>query len=338
MPTPVLSGTYAFNPSAYYIVLRALRQVQAIAQGEVPSDAEAQDAAFALNSLIKAWQGSGIHVWAEADYTLFLQPNQTSYNLGLGTTDQWTLSSQWQQLVVSQNAAAGQNVIIVNSVASIATNYFIGVQTNAGSIFWSVIDNINGFGTNSIFMNGALPSAVTGGALAFSYAQSPAYPRPLRIPAGRRYIYQGAAGGAVSGQPNEIPLIPMSRLDYAAQPNKSNTGAVTQFFYDPQYDPTGVWYCWPTPQDDMSGIKFTGQRPLQDVDVLTNLVDFPKEWINALTWNLALELGAEYDVVPERYAIIKEQAQRWYAMASSWDRETGSVLFGAANNPAYRSG
>lgn len=336
MAIPALSGTYTFNPSAFYIIKRALRQCQVIAEGEDPTNEQAQDAAFALNSLIKAWQGSGIHVWAEGDYTVFLQPNQTSYQLGLGSPDHWTLSSDWSQLVLFLNAALGATVLTFDAVpAALAVGWQFGIQTDAGSIFWSTISAVSTV-TNTVTLASPLPAACTGGALGFSYLNT--YPRPLRMPGGRRFIYQGAAGGTVPGQPNEISLIPMSRLDYANQPNKSNTGAVTQFFYDPQYDPFGVLYCWPTPQDDTTAVKFTGQRPLQDIDVLSNLIDFPKEWINCLTWNLALELGPEFDVSMERMQVIEKQAERWFQMASTWDRETGSILFGAARDPQYRSG
>jgi hypothetical protein len=337
---PALSGTYTFNPSAVYIIQRALRQCQVIAEGETASNAQIQDAAFALNSLIKAWQGSGIHVWCEQDITLFLQPNQTSYQLGAGTPDQWCLSSTWDQYVATQDVAPGpSNFIYLNTVVGLESGAFFGIQTTAGNIFWSVIVLI---GSNYVYLDAPIPGntsvAIATGALGFSYPYSATLPRPLRIPAGRRYIYQGAAGGAVAGQPNEIPLVPMSRLDYAAQPNKQNTGAVTQFFYDPQYDPVGVVYCWPTPQDDSSALKFTSQRQLQDIDVLTNLVDFPKEWINAITWSLALEIAPEFDVSADRYAILEKQAARWFDMASAWDRETGSVLFGFAKDPQYRTG
>lgn len=337
MAIPALSNTYTFNPSAYYLIARALRICQVIAEDEVPSNATAQDTLFALNSMVKAWQGSGIHVWAENDATLFLQPNQTSYQLGIGTPDHWTLSANWLQLELAINANAGDTVIdgVALPTASVV-GWQIGLQMNAGNIFWSVIsaeDTVNKTVTLA-----ALPGTATAGALAFIYLASPVIPRPLRIPAARRYLYSGAAGGGVASQPNEIPLVPMSRLDYAAQPNKSNTGAVTQFFYDPQVDPVGVFYCWPTPQDDQSAVKFTQQRPLQDINNLTQLVDVPKEWLNCIAWNLAKEIGPEFDVAADRWAMIKERAESLFTVASAWDRETGSVLFGVANDPSYRAG
>jgi hypothetical protein len=194
----------------------------------------------------------------------------------------------------------------------------------------------NADGTQTLTLNPPLVQPLNSGALAFSYVQTP--PRPLRIVAGRRYIYQNATSGIGIGTSNEVPLVPMSRLDYAAMPDKSTTGTVTQYFYDPQDNPLGVVYCWPTPADDTAALKFTAQRPLQDINVLTNLVDFPQEWINTLTWNLAKELGPEYDVVGDRWAIIKEMAESSFQMASTWDRETGSVLFGVAYDPQYRTG
>jgi len=344
MATPALSGTYVFNPSAYYIILRALRQCQAIAEGEIPSNQVIQDAGFALNSMIKAWQGSGIHVWCEQDITLFLEPDQTSYQIGLGTPDFFTLTPSWSQLTLAFDAVPTQQTFIFQALpANLAVGNQFGMQLNTGNIWWSTVSIIT-TASNEVTTSTPLPTppvnvfgGATAGQLAFTYPTI-GLPRPLRMPAGRRYIYEGATGGVGNGISNEIPLVPMSRLDYAAQPNKSSTGAVTQFFYDPQYDPTGTLYCWPTPQDDSAALKFTTQRPLQDIDVLTNLVDFPKEWINTLTWNLAAELGPEFDVSPDRYEIITTRAQASATMAMTWDRETGSVLFGVANDPQYRTG
>src|ERR1700689_280774 len=81
------SGTYTYNPNVNTIINRALRQCGAITQGEAPPAADQQDALDALNAMVKEWQAGGINVWAEVTGTIWMQPRQTVYQIGAGTTD-----------------------------------------------------------------------------------------------------------------------------------------------------------------------------------------------------------------------------------------------------------
>ena len=44
------------------------------------------DATLALNSMIKEWAASGIHIWTTQEAILFLQQDQYRYLLGTGTS------------------------------------------------------------------------------------------------------------------------------------------------------------------------------------------------------------------------------------------------------------
>jgi hypothetical protein len=69
------SGTYSYSPTVGRLLGRSLRLCAAIASGETPTSDMAEDALFALEAMVKAWGASGIHVWAEDECVLFLQPN-----------------------------------------------------------------------------------------------------------------------------------------------------------------------------------------------------------------------------------------------------------------------
>jgi hypothetical protein len=149
-------------------------------------------------------------------------------------------------------------------------------------------------------------------------------PRPLKITAGR-FMFGD----------DETPLILMSRLDYANLSNKAvPEGVPAQYFYDPQL-PYGVLTVYPTPLVD--GVaKFVGQRPLQSFDTQRDTADIPQEWISALRFSLAVELGPEYDVPAERLKILKELADEKLAVVKGWDTELQGTTTLPYSQPVYQ--
>ncbi|ACI52306.1 conserved hypothetical protein [Gluconacetobacter diazotrophicus PA1 5] len=326
---PEGTATSPFGQPVYQMIAGALRLCGAVGPQDVPRLGLVDNAFTALNAMVQSWQASGIHVWAEEDCTLFLQPGQVRYLLGAGSPDAATLSSQWVEGALAVSGAAGA-VQVSAALAGVAAGDRVGVWLDAGCTFWTTAASVGG---GTVTLAAALPSQASAGARVVSYA-TPLI-RPLRVPAARRCRLAPPGGQAI-----EIPVVPMSRLDYAAVPNKATPGTVTQFFYDPQLG-AGVLHVWPAPCDDGSALKFTAQRPLTTFATLASVPDFPDEWLAALRWNLAVELWPEYNGArgnPAQYALLKEEARGKLMVAQGWDREPQSVLFGAGVGPAGRSG
>lgn len=327
---PSTSGTYTFSQSASKLINGALRLCGAIADEETPTAAMAENALDSFNAMVKGWQATGIHVWAEQECILFPQAEQIRYQLGSGSTDKACLFENFTQTALTATAAAGATSISVSSIVGLATGDQIGVQLDSGVNFWTTINGAPSGSTVTLLAG--LTSQATSGAVVLSYDVP--LMRPLRMPAARRMLYSTGI---------QTPLIVMSRLDYDYLPNPSNAGIITQFFYDPQTgngaysSPMGILNVWPAPQDYTNAFRFVAMRPLQDVSNLTQMPDFPAEWLAALRWNLAMELAPEYDVPAERIAVLKGQADMWFARVKEWDREPESYLFGVAAQPAYRT-
>lgn len=325
------SGTYTYSASVITLLTAALRQVQVIGEEETASGAQLQTGLDAMAAMCKGWQASGIHVWCEEEGILFLQPGQTQYKIGAGSPDHVTLFDSLLETSLTVTAATGAGSVTLDSVTGVASGDQIGIQLDAGTTFWTTV---NGAPSGSIVtLTTVLPSQATSGALAFDYS-TPLY-RPLRVMGGRRYNLFSRI---------DISMNMWARLDYEAQPNKYTTGIPTAFFFDPQTgqgaysQPVGLWNSWPTPQDNTNAARFTAQRPVQDIASLANIPDFPVEWNAALKWNLALELGPEYGCPAEQLTFIGSRAKYWYDMASAWDRESESVMFGVAWTPGARRG
>ena len=68
--------------TALDLIKGSLRLIGAIAAGEEPNNAEAQDALASLNSLIESWQNDRLMVYAVLPQTFTLVPGKWAYTLG----------------------------------------------------------------------------------------------------------------------------------------------------------------------------------------------------------------------------------------------------------------
>lgn len=314
------SGTATFNYNRDQIIKMAYRKLGVINASETPGFQMIQDASDALNLWVKALNATGLHIWTETEATLFLQPGQTTYTLGTGSADHVTES--YTATTLSGAAGSGASSIVVASATGFATTYNIGVVLDSGSIFWT-IQNGAASGTTIPLVSPLTSSASSGNAV---YVYQTNIIRPLRVVACRRYNFAAALDTTMGDM--------MSRLDYRNLPNKTTTGVPTRAFYDPRggANTQGVMSVWPTPGDATNAIKMTWWRPVQDFTSSANTPDLPQEWGMALVWNLAKEMGPEFDVTPNRWSMIKEMAAGHLDNVTGWDREPESYLFGQNND------
>lgn len=309
------SGTATFVYNRDQIIKMAYRKLGVINASETPSAQMIQDGSDALNLWVKALNATGLHIWTETEATVFLEPNQTSYTLGTGSTDH--AAETYTGTTLATAAISGALSISVTSTTGFATTYNVGVVLDSGTIFWTT-QNGSATGTAIPLSVGLSGSASAGNSV---YVYQTNIIRPLRVVSTRRYNFASAI---------DTQMIQMSRIDYRNQPNKTATGVPTQTYYDPRggANTQGVLSVWPTPVDATNAIKMTWWRPVQDFTTSANTPDLPQEWGLALVWNLAKEMGPEFDVTPNRWAMIKEMATGHLDNVSGWDRETESYLFG----------
>lgn len=309
------SGVSNFNLNTNQIVRTSLRKIGAIQAGETPDNQTYQDCTDQLNSLVKALNATGLHIWTETEATLFVQPNQISYTLGGNTPDHATENYTATTLVSGVNA--GQTSIVATSASGFAATYNVGIVLNSGAIFWTTESGAPA--STTITLSTPMSGPANAGNAVYVYQTNML--RPLRVVSARRFAFSGSL---------DTPMILMSRIDYRNLPNKYDSGTITQCFYDPRggANTQGILWVWPAPTDVSSCVKFTWWRPVQDFVIAGNTPDLPQEWLDALVWNLAYKMAPEYDCPPQRYAMIKEQAASSLDLVMGWDREPESYLFG----------
>lgn len=311
------SGTSDFNPSFTFIATSALRKIGALGDSEVPTAGMYSDTAFAAQALVKEWQALGIHVWTEEEAVLFLQPGQVRYALGSPSLDNATDADSYVQTTLSTAAATGATSVSVSTILGLVDGQNIGIVLSAGPTFWTTISGVPS-GT-TVNLAAALPADAASGNSVYAYTTR--IVRPLRVPFARRRLL--TPGNA---QNIDTPMIVLSRQEYEDLPNKTTSGIPTQMFYSPQLG-QGQMRVWPAPPDSSSAIAFTWYRPIQDITAPSQTADLPQEWINAIIWNLAKEIGLDYDVPPQRWQIILAMAAEKLDVVQSWDREPEPVEF-----------
>lgn len=305
-----------YSPQRDQIIIRALRQCNAIETGETPGPQEISDANDALNAMVAGWQATGLHVWTETEGVLFTQPGQIRYALGGTNADQSCTDANWTQAALSAPAGQGATTVSLASVTGIGDGDNIGVMLSSNALFWTTVSGAPS--GNNVTLAVALPSTAPLNAIVIDYPVANKLTRPLRIPNARRFYLPSLI---------ETELTVSARLDYRDLPNKYTGGTITTFFYDPQQT-TGYMWLWPAPQDSLSACKFTFYSQLGDFASAADSPNFPQEWLQALTWGLADELVPEYGVGEGRAQKIAQKAAYWLEIAQGWDREPESYNFG----------
>lgn len=307
------SGSVDFNLTRNEIVTDALKLIEAIEAGETPSSEEMADGARALNRMVKAWQAKGYHLWSKDEAVLFLTVGQASYKLGPGSTDHAVRAEDLTSTTLSAAAATSATTLTVSSITGISSVDNIGVILDDGSFHWTTVNGAPSGST--VTLTAAMPSAAASGNKVYAYTSG--LDRPLRVMDARRR----------DSSDQDVPIIVFSREEYFQTPNKTTQAKTTQVYYDPQLT-DGQIYLWPTPDSVSDQIRFTHAASLQDFDAATNNPHFPQEWLDALTWNLAVRLSPEYSVPLEKRMWLKSEALEMLNDAMSWDSEATSVFFG----------
>lgn len=126
----------------------------------------------------------------------------------------------------------------------------------------------------------------------------------------------------------ETPMIRLTRDEYDALPDKTTTGTPTQFYYDRQRE-SALIYVWPLLSSATTeSLEITYTREIEDV-VLAEAADVPGEWYDAVVYNLAARLLADFMVNdPQTVLLIKGEAKELLDDALAHGRE-GSVFFNA---------
>jgi hypothetical protein len=133
---------------------------------------------------------------------------------------------------------------------------------------------------------------------------------------------------SLGNTPTEIPLARLNRDDYTNLPNKQFTSnRPLQFWFDRQI-PQPIMHLWPVPNvaAETSQIVVWVQRHIMDVGTMTQQLEVPQRWLEAVVAMLAARLALEYaEVDPQMITLLDQKADKALYLAQQEERDNSPV-------------
>ena len=309
------SGSTNFDSTVQEIIADSYAMINVYGADENPSAEDAALARRVLNRMIKSWAAQELHLWKKSTATIFLQKDQASYTLA-STGDHATLS--YTETTLSADEAIGQVTLSVTSSSGMTVGDYIAVENDDNELAWSTITVIPD--ATSVTINDALTVAASEDAKVYAYTTR--LDRPFNVLSAVRE----------SESATDVPMNALSYESYFQLPNKTSTGIPVSYNYDRQKD-SAVIRIWPVPANVENLMKITITERIEDVDSVSNTMDFPQEWLEAIVLNLAVRLAPSFGRAGNNnFMEIKAQAAEALNLALGFDNEPGSIYIQPDND------
>ncbi len=133
----------------------------------------------------------------------------------------------------------------------------------------------------------------------------------------------------VGNTPNEIVMARLNRDSYSNLPNKTFTGKPLQFWLDRTLNQP-VMYIWPVPNESqaLGQVVTYVKRYIMDVGTLTEEIEVPQRWYEAIVYLLAARMAEELPQVEPGYVqILDQKALRALSEAEMEERDNSPIYF-----------
>ena len=302
------SGSTDFKMTCSEIVHDAMQKLGVVGATETPSNADMDTGRKVLNMMVKAWQNKDVGMWFLQEANLFLQYGQRAYSLG-PSGDHCTLSYVRSALA---EAAEATDTTLYLDASDMSTGDYIGIVLDDGTLDWKTLDTTH-TATDAVITEGLSGDAAAGN---YVFAYSTKIQRPVDVLDARFDVLDG-------GQQPEIEFV--NRSDFFKLYDRVARGQLIRAYYDPQLTNSRIWV-WPTADNVNHTVKLTLQVRVEDLDALTDDIQFPSEWLEALTYNLAKRLCPYFlkPVPPD----IDEFARTAFNDASMKDEDSSPFRMG----------
>lgn len=287
-----------------------------------------------LFMLLLSLSNKGLNLWTVDHQIIALVPNQATYNLPVGTQDILnavistpsevtgvTLSSSLNTVIDATFTSDTQKVtrfgvrfteaISSISVASYASDLvtLLGTQTFTQSSGVMAVDQLYWYDLNP---------ATEGKLLRFTLTT---VLDPLTLP-GVIFDTLEFDQGCSS-----IPITPFNRDDYTNQPRKTFTSpTITNYWFEKLVTPRVTF--WPVPNSETKCVEIWRYRQVQDVGDLTEELEIPARWYEAITWHLALRLAFELPGIdPGRLQAVQQMAQGMVIEVEAGETDNAPTYF-----------
>jgi len=143
----------------------------------------------------------------------------------------------------------------------------------------------------------------------------------------------------LANTPTEIPLARLNRDDYTNLPNKAfQNNRPLQFWFDRQVN-NPIMHMWPVPNDaaTVCQIVVWRQRYIMDVGTMTQDVEVPQRWLEAIVAGLAAKMALELvEVDVNLIPILDQKAASTLYIAQMEERDNSPMMIAPNISPYTR--
>lgn len=258
------------------IISRAMKDIGALAAGEVPTADEAQDCLDVLNDMVDQWSNENLMVFYKTEIVFPCVQNQVQYTLGpsgnVGATFTGSISG-FTLTVPSNGVTSGaitMGMTLSGSGISAGTT-IVGFGTGAGG-------NVNEGGTYTVSKSQTVSSTTI----------SAYYQRPLSIETAFVRVNTTSNGEPITGGGLDYQVSILSPEEYQSIGLKSLNGPWPKAIYYQPSETLGTLFVWPNPAQ--GELHLFVQTIFRDFGNLTADIQFPQGYDMALRRCLAEQI------------------------------------------------
>jgi hypothetical protein len=297
----------------------------------------------------------GIQFWTITKLVIGLTPDKYIYDLPKGSIDLWnTLYRTMSRPSGSYTTSAGgtianaydgdvDTICTQTSVnGNIAVNYGVSNPTYIGSIgilpaatgTWSIIyewseDNVTwsplvDLGSVAVVNNEWIWTDIDAG---------------QTVPYYRCRVYNGTTLSVrelyFGNNSLEVQMSSLNRDDYTNLPNKNFTANQPYQYWFNRQIPKPEIYIWPVPSTAFVQMTCWYSRQIEDVGALTDELQIPQRWYEAVVFMLAHRMSLELpQVAMDRVGYLEKMAEKYLYEAEQEERDKSPIYF-APNISVY---
>jgi hypothetical protein len=289
-----------------------------------PEGISSEQISFALDSLylvLSALANRGLQLWCIEKYIMPLYQAQGLIEMPNGIVDILNTNLRTLQEVSGTSTSSSTTYQTVFTTQTQVTN--VGVYWSGASTSYALETSDDGT-TWTTVATVANPSTTANettwtdieGSLATFY---------FRVRATSGTLNQSQV--FLANTPTEIPMARLNRDDYVNLPNKAFQGRPLQFWVNRQLN-NPILYLWPVPSAQFVAAQVIVwiKRYIMDVGTMTQEIEIPQRWYDAVVYILAARIAEETPTVdPQMIAILDQKAQRSLLEAENEERDDSPI-------------
>lgn len=298
-----------------------------------------------LYTMLSDWSNRGVNLWRLQQPLLGLQAGKYVYDLPVGTIDILNANFRTPQRLSStptssaggtaDNATDGDVETIMTQVSTLGNLQFVledaqyvnlvGILPGASSTLALVIEYSTDSGVTWNTAKTIASAAYIDREWAW-FEIDPSYEADywrIRATSGTLVLREAY----LCKDWYDVPMYRMNKDEYSMLPNKRfQASQIYQFWLNRQIDAQMV--LWPTPSSYFYLLALQTHRHIEDVGAMTNTVNIPQRWIDALCWCLAFKALPELPGADmTRFDMLAKMAVEPRFDAEAEERDKSPVIF-----------